>query len=253
MNHHLAVFGGTGFLGRHICKIAVQKGWTVTSISRKGVLNNNQHDDNIWSWTQQVNWCKGDLNDPISIENHVKSATAVVYSVGTLLENRYKSFLSGRDNIFSLFQLSQDEDLSYDKLNRDFAIRVVDMISQENKKIPFVYLSAANTFPGIPRRYIESKREAEDYICSAQNIRPIIMRPGLMYSKERPISLLLGGMIDIISNVNKLFCEKIPFMNAAAVKPLKVETVANAIIQSIHQEFKGIANVEHIEKLASMP
>ncbi|QSL65676.1 hypothetical protein MERGE_002989 [Pneumocystis wakefieldiae] len=219
MNHHLAVFGGTGFLGRHICKAAVQKGWTVTSISRRGVPNSDQHDGNIQNWTQQ--------------------------------KIIYKGFLSGRDSLFSLFQLSQDEDLSYDKLNRDFAIQIADMVSQANKNIPFVYLSAANTFPGIPRKYIETKREAEDYICSVQNIRPIIMRPGLMYSKERPITLPLAGIIDITSNINKLFCGKIPFLNVVGVKPLKVETVANAIIQSIHKEFKGIASVEHIEKLAS--
>ncbi|EMR09011.1 hypothetical protein PNEG_02786 [Pneumocystis murina B123] len=252
MNHHLAVFGGTGFLGQHICKTAIQKGWTVTSISRRGMPNSDQHNGNIQNWTQEVNWCKGDLNDPISIENHVKSASAIIYSVGTLLENRYKRFLSGRDSLFSLFQLSQDEDLSYDKLNRDFAIQIADMASQMNKNIPFVYLSAANTFPGIPRKYIESKREAEDYICSVQNIRPIIMRPGFIYSKERPISLPLAGIIDITSNISKLFCRKISFLGAAGVKPLKVETVANAIIQSIHEEFKGIASVEHIEKLASV-
>lgn len=253
MNRHLIILGGTGFLGRFICKTAIQKDWIVTSISRKGALNDNQYDMNELFWIRQVNWCKGDLNDFGSIENYIKSASAVVYSLGILLENGYKRFLSGKDNIFSFFQLSQSENLRYDQLNRDFAIQVAEKVSQLNKNIPFVYLSAADAFPGIPKRYIESKREAEDYICSISNIRPIIIRPSFMYSKERLISLPLAGIINITSNLNNFFCRRIPFIGAAGIKPLKVETVANAIIQSIQDEtFKGIAGVETIEKLAAI-
>lgn len=75
------------------------------------------------------------------------------------------------------------------------------------------------------------------------------------YATRYPLLLLLLFLIvyrfNVFSNINKLFCGKIPFLNVVGVKPLKVETVANAIIQSIHKEFKGIASVEHIEKLAS--
>ncbi|KAG4304560.1 hypothetical protein PORY_001953 [Pneumocystis oryctolagi] len=249
MNRHLIVFGGTGFLGRHICKTAVQKGWVVTLLSRKSKQEYIENNPDVSEWWKQVNWCKGDLKNENLIKDHMKSCSAVVYSVGILFETKYKQFLSGKDNFLSLFQPSQ-EDLSYDMLNRDFAINIAEIASKMNINMPFVYLSAADTFPGIPKRYIESKREAEDYIYSLPNIRPIIIRPSFMYSKERPISIPLAGIIDITSNINELFCKKIPFIGAAGIKPLKVETVANAVIQSIHNEtFKGIADIQHIEKL----
>lgn len=132
------------------------------------------------------------------------------------------------------------------------AIQTAKSVSRLNKNIPFVYLSAVDAFPGIPRRYIESKRESEDYLYSLSGIRPIIIRPGFMYSKERPITMAISRIIDITSHMNELFCRKIPFIGAAGIKPLKVEIVAQAIIQSIDDEtFKGIANIEHIEKLAA--
>ncbi|CCJ29981.1 unnamed protein product [Pneumocystis jirovecii] len=253
MNRHLTVLGGTGFLGQHICKTAIQKGWTVTSLSRKGKPECAGHNSSVPEWLKQVNWCKGDLKDEILVKEHIKKSSAIVYSVGTLLESQYKHFLSAKDLLSLTFQPSHDENLSYNKLNRDFAIQVADEVSRINTNMPFVYLSAAGGFPGIPRRYIESKREAEDYICSLPNIRPIIMRPGFMYSKERPISMPLACIINTISNVNRLFDKKIPFIDAVGVKPLKVETVADAIIQSIHDEtFKGIASIQHIEKLATV-
>ncbi|KAG5437860.1 hypothetical protein PCANB_000575 [Pneumocystis canis] len=251
MNHHLIVLGGTGFLGRHICKTAIQKGWTVTSLSRRGTPEDIQQGSDLSRWLQKVNWCKGDLKDDILMKKHVKDCTAIVYSVGILLENKYKYLLSGKNFFPSTFQ-SFEENLSYNLLNRDFAIKMANNASEMDKNIPFVYLSAVDAFPGIPKRYIESKREAEDYIYSLPNIRPIIMRPGFMYSKERPISLAIAGIIDITSNMNELFCKKIPLIGAAGIKPLKVETVSDAVIQSIDDEtFKGIASIQHIEGLAA--
>ncbi|KAG5519937.1 hypothetical protein PMAC_000214 [Pneumocystis sp. 'macacae'] len=252
MNHRLTVLGGTGFLGKHICKTAIQKGWKVTSLSRKGKPEYAEHNPGVSEWLKRVNWCKGDLKDELLIKDHIKNSSAVIYSVGILLESQYKHLLSSTNSLFLTFQPSQDENLSYDKLNRDFAIQVANEVSKMNMNMPFVYVSAADAFPGIPKRYIESKREAEDYIYSLPNIRPIIIRPGFMYSKERPISMPLACIINMISNVNELFYERIPFIGAAGVKPLKVETVANAIIQSIYDEtFKGIASIQHIEKLAT--
>lgn len=88
--------------------------------SKRGTLDSGYRDANVSRWMQKVNWCKGDLNDPVLIENYIKTFSAVVYSVGILLENRYKRFLSGKDHLFSFFLPSRDEDLSYDKINRDF-------------------------------------------------------------------------------------------------------------------------------------
>lgn len=46
----------------------------------------------------------------------------------------------------------------------------------------FVYVSAADVFPIVPRRYFTSKREAEEYIlshCTPQTgVHPVIVRPG---------------------------------------------------------------------------
>ncbi len=37
---HLLIFGGTGFIGTHLAKIALKKGWKITSVSKKKPITN---------------------------------------------------------------------------------------------------------------------------------------------------------------------------------------------------------------------
>lgn len=67
------------------------------------------------------------------------------------------------------------------------------------KEKTFVYISAADAFrPLVPRRYIESKREAELEIarrCSeTDGVRPIFIRPGKSFGLTSQMCETLIGM-----------------------------------------------------------
>ena len=88
----------TNATGSRICKVAVGRGWTVTSISRSG--------EPTWSsvtaspdappWSKSVEWQKADILKPESYKPLLNGADAVVHSMGILLEADYKGVITGK-------------------------------------------------------------------------------------------------------------------------------------------------------------
>ena len=117
-----------------------------------------------------------------------------------IIENeKYKSFLEKPENLspFAGNNNNNNNTTTYDQINRDVCISIVDTVetcilennSNENNKnnnnrVPFVFISAFTTPPGVSQHYINSKREAEEYIMEKQHIlEPIILRPGFYMMK----------------------------------------------------------------------
>ena len=75
----LLVAGGTGFVGREICREAVNRGWSVTSLSRRG------SNPEPGSALDAVDFVAGDAADAALLDKLTADADAVVHSVGALL------------------------------------------------------------------------------------------------------------------------------------------------------------------------
>ncbi|KAA8547846.1 hypothetical protein F0562_004275 [Nyssa sinensis] len=68
----LLVLGGNGFVGSHICREALNRGWTVSSLSRSG--RSSLHE----SWANSVFWHQGNLLSPDSLKNALNGVTSVI-------------------------------------------------------------------------------------------------------------------------------------------------------------------------------
>ena len=139
----------------------------------------------------QVDWQKGDALDPDSYAHHLSDATAVVHTLGTLIEgSKYKEALR-EGNLPGLISSltsalgssnplgTADSKTSYAALNRDSALRTCETYTSAKLPVPstkprvFVHLSAEDVFrPWIPAGYIEMKREAEVGINKLVSGRP---------------------------------------------------------------------------------
>jgi uncharacterized protein YbjT (DUF2867 family) len=213
------------YKGSSICKRAVARNWDVHSLSRSGRVYSTPKGHSP-AWTQkvlsslvypshvsltacrkQVTWHAGSAQDPSSYSHLLPSVTAVVHTLGVLLETDYKSggitslvegLLAGEPS-----NPLDEKRGTYDRINRDSgrfrficfdspttgilidgsALSVFrafqESIPPEERR-PFVYLSAEDVFrPLVPSRYISTKREAEEIISSeAVNVRPVFSRPG---------------------------------------------------------------------------
>lgn len=148
----------------------------------------------------QVDWQKGDALDPDSYTHHLSDATAVVHTLGTLIEGaKYKEALK-EGNLLGLISAltsalgssnplgTADGKRSYAVLNRDSAIRACEAyISTKptfslTKPRAFVHVSAEDIFrPWIPPGYIEMKREAElginELVSGHPEMRAVHIRP----------------------------------------------------------------------------
>ncbi|EED15015.1 hypothetical protein TSTA_044810 [Talaromyces stipitatus ATCC 10500] len=275
----LVVAGGSGFLGSRICKHASVQGWEVISLSRSGepkwdtVTASKERP----GWASEVEWAKADILKPNTYKPFLKGATAVVHSMGILLEADYKGVVQGKESIITGLQRAfsstkrgtqdplnraageelrpqeRDGQLTYEVMNRDTAIALAQESSFEH--VPtFVYISAAAGAPILPGRYISTKREAEAIISSSlPDLRSIFIRPGFLYDSSRKITLpiALNGIIG--SQVDALLGGRLKTLAGAMVeKPLKADVVAQAVVESIADEsVKGVVGTNKIETLAT--
>ncbi|CAO3621295.1 unnamed protein product [Cunninghamella blakesleeana] len=259
-------------VGLSICKAAALKGWQTVSLSRRGepdIFNKTGKP----SWANEVEWAKGDSLDPSSYRDLLKGVTSIVHTVGIILESDYKKVVNdptvfggvcGAGKIVGelvgmvdrgnpLDPKNQDI-LTYEKINRDTAITVANEAASIPSIKSFVYISADDIFPLINPRYITSKREAERNLFSHKEFKSIILRPGLMYSEERPVVMPLVNMLQTANVLTKPISQglsSLPFGKVFTTPPVHINTVANAALASIELNEQGIFDVNGIKNLAN--
>ena len=196
--------------------------------------------------------------------------------MGILLEADYKGVLSGKESPISGLQRAfsstkggsqnpltkkreddlkpqeKDGQLTYELMNRDSAITLAREAYAE--KVPaFAYISAAGGAPVLPRRYIETKRAAESTIASEfPNMRSVFVRSPFMYDSSRtltmPLAMMVGAGALFNSVTGGIFGG---LMGAAGAKPLKVDLVAEAVVEALSDgTTKGPVEIKEIEELA---
>jgi hypothetical protein len=196
--------------------------------------------------------------------------------MGILLEADYKGVLSGKESPISglsrafsatkagsqnpltrnrnedLKPQEEDGQLTYELMNRDSAITLAKEAAAE-KAQAFAYISAAGGAPVLPRRYIETKREAESTISSEFPLmRSVFIRAPFLYDSSRAITVpmaALTGMGAVFNSVTGGIFNSI--MGAAGAKPLKADLVAEAVVEALSDEScKGPIETKEIEQLA---
>ncbi|KAB5570502.1 hypothetical protein GE09DRAFT_1103547 [Coniochaeta sp. 2T2.1] len=279
----LVVCGGTGFLGSRICKFAVARGWDVTSISRSGEphWSSVSSSPNPPDWSQKVSWQRADILKPATYTPLLQGADYVIHSMGILLEADYKGVISGRESPVAGLQKAfsssprpsanplergapsailesspgggGQQQLTYEIMNRDSAI-LLAKLAAEQKAEAFCYVSAAGGAPVLPSRYITTKREAEEVIAREfPAMRGVFVRPPIMYDSTRPVTMGLAAATAAGALFNGITGGVLKgFMGSAGVKPLKVDVVAQAVVEALSDEsVKGPVEVPELESLAA--
>jgi nucleoside-diphosphate-sugar epimerase len=201
----------------------------------------------------------------------------VVHSMGILLEADYKGVVSGKESpiagLQKAFAATKDrgidplaskhgEDIkptnpndqfSYEVMNRDSAIALAKHANAENVSA-FCYISAAGGAPILPMRYITTKREAESIISSQfPRMRGVFFRPPFMYDSSRPFTMAMAALAGGGAAFNQLTGRYFQnFIGAGGAKPLKVEQVAEAVVEALGDEkTQGPIEIPEIEELAT--
>eukprot|EP01041_Mallomonas_annulata_P013230 gene13230-27993_t len=240
------VLGGTGFVGNAFIKEASASGLDIVSLSRRGLPATN-------SDLKGVTWVSGDAADSKLLADIVLRYgpfDACVHAVGLLLDvdsglSSFNKFASGSGSI-------PTSDSTYNKITKQTAFAAIDIISNQkevgNKKIPFIFISAAEAGWTVPapvewlERYLKAKRAVESKLLQDGNaLRPIIFRPSLIWTWERPQALFSVVPFAVAS----LF---LPFVD----RPVKVDSLVKAMVVAISNEnVNGIQRFKEIDQLST--
>ena len=157
---HLLVTGGNGFIGRRVCKRAIEAGHTVTSVARSG-----PPDTDTGPWADGVTWVAADVFAPHEWRTHLTDADCLVHSIGTISED-------------------PDAGVTFERINGDSAI--IAALEAERAGVDrVVYISSSATPPLVREAYITARRRAEAALTDL-DMETVIPRFGPVYGPDQP-------------------------------------------------------------------
>ena len=182
----ILLIGGNGFVGKALINELRKKRIKVTYISRS---------QNYSISKDEATWIQGDIFD---IENIVinEKYDIAIHLIGTIKNKKL-----------------------YSKLNTESVTQTIKLCQKLNIN-KLIYFSANGGF----KQYLESKHNGEKLVVDSK-LNYLIIRPGLMYGKERLTSYFNTLPIKFFSKLG------IPFFKN--VYPLPVEKVAKTVIKAI--------------------
>lgn len=213
----------------------------------------------------KVNWVVGDATNPSDVKSIVSEADAVVHAVGLLFD--VESGLQGLNTIVSGSKSQPDPEKStYDNITRKTMFNIIDAVEAKAKnplnalrgtgKTPLAFVSCAESgWPDVQfgdfveeklapewlRKYLVAKRAVESRLSSSSALRPVVVRPSLIWSWDKL------DVLPIIPVFNFANFVGVPFVD----KTVRVETLADAIVAGIEDDsIVGVQRFKEMEELS---
>src|SRR5580658_9742204 len=153
----VTVFGGSGFLGRHVVRALAQRQYRIRVAVRRPELSGFLRP---MGWVGQIHAVQANLRYPQSVAAAVRDADIVVNLVGVLFER-------GRQR--------------FDALQAEGAEAVA--VAAKAVGAPLVHVSAISADETSPSLYAQSKAEGERRVLAALP-EATIMRPSIVFGPE---------------------------------------------------------------------
>ncbi len=214
----LLVVGGSGFIGRELCRQAVEAGHEVRSVSHGG-----RPDIGVGpgtNWAESVEWTSADLFAPNVWRDRLRGVDSVVHAVGIA----HESPKTGR---------------TFERLNGDSAI--LTALEAERAGVEtFVFLSSAAKYPTARGAYLQSKRRAEQAIAGL-NLDTVVLRPGPVYGPDQPhFPRPLNVLCQLVDRVPAITTR------LGTARPIAVEQVGRVALDSAVDPDQRLLTVEDI-------
>jgi len=195
----VAVLGGSGFVGRHVCHALAAEGHRVRVATRDRERAKEQ-----LILLPTVDVATVDVHDPLDLSAFVRGAGAVINLVGVLHQGGGGA--------------------SFEQAHVELARKVVNACRAEGVA-RLIHMSALNADPGGPSVYLRTKGEAERIVRESA-LEWTIFRPSVIFGRGDGFLNLFAKLLELIP-VLMLGCPDARF------QPVFVEDVARALEASL--------------------
>lgn len=197
----VTVFGGSGFVGRHVVRALAKRGWRIrVAVRRPDLAGFLQPMGSVG----QIHAVQANLRYPDSVAAALKDADAAVNLVGILAE-------TGRQ--------------SFDTVQAAGAATIARLAAQRGISA-YVHLSAIGADAGSPAAYARSKATGEAATLAAVP-QAIILRPSIVFGAEDGFFNLFAGLAQI--------APALPLIGGGQTRfePVFVADVAEAVARAL--------------------
>jgi uncharacterized protein YbjT (DUF2867 family) len=203
----VTVFGGSGFVGRHVVRALAKRGYRVrVAVRRPDLAGFLQPMGDIG----QITAVQANLRVRWSIERALDGADAAINLVGILFETGRQTFPAVQE----------------------FGSRAVAEACRE-RGIPLVHMSAIGADPDGEAEYARTKGRAEKAVLDTLGSDAIVMRPSIIFGPE-------DGFYNKFADMAR-FSPALPLIGGGATKfqPVYVGDVAEAFARAVDGELEG--------------
>lgn len=208
----VTVFGGSGFLGRHVTRELAKRGYRVrAAVRRPDLAFHLQPLGDVG----QITAIQANLRYKKSIERAVESADAVINLVGILAEGGKQTFESVQE----------------------YGSRAVAEACKANG-VPLVHVSAIGADPDSESAYGRTKGRAEQRVLETLGDHAIIMRPSIVFGPEDDFFNQFASMATL--------SPALPLIGGGTTRfqPVYVGDVAQAIAKAVDGDLAGGSTYE---------
>lgn len=202
----VTIFGGSGFLGRHVVRLLAKQGYRIRVACRRPDLAGHlQPLGNVG----QITAVQANLRYRDSVDRAVVGADYVINCVGILFEN-------GRNTFDSV---------------QDFGARAIAKAA-EREGAKLIHVSAIGADINSSSDYARTKAIAEKSVLKADS-SAIIIRPSIIFGPE-------DGFFNKFAEMSR-FAPALPLVGGGETKfqPVYVGDVAQAIVKGVSGELEG--------------
>ena len=196
----VTVFGGTGFLGRHIVRRLSEHGFAVRTASRHA-----RHASATVTGESNIQSVTADVHDPDSVAAAVAGAWAAVNAVSLYVER-------GRETFHGVHVA---------------AARAMAEAARQAGVTKLVLVSGIGADPASPSRYVRKRGEGELAVTAAFP-NATIVRPAVMFGAD-------GGFVTTVLPLLRLPLYPMFGRGETRLQPVAVDDVAEAIVRILER------------------
>ena len=198
------VFGGAGFVGRHLIRRLARDNWTVSVVTRRP----HRHRDLLVMPT--VKLIESEWPDPEFIDSLLGKNDTVINLVGILNESKQQTFESSH--------VTLPETLA--------------RVGLEKNIRRLIHMSSLGADVNGPSRYLQSKGRGEQVVLEAgkRGLEFEILRPSIVFGPDDSFTCLFATLLKLSKGV---FCVISP---QSQMQPVYIGDLVNCIMHAVEQQ-----------------